>query len=92
MKELWERLLAKTPIFWRKMQKFLLAVSFVAGIGLSQIEQLPKWDWLDDVLRMGVFAGLFGTFLAQLTKENSSLEETENKTIIPNSKEPNNTI
>ena len=70
MKELWSRLVAKTPRFWVKVQKVLLALAFVAGVGLAQIEQLPKWDWLDDALRMGVFAGLFGTFLAQLTKDN----------------------
>jgi len=75
MKELWDRLRAKTPKFWRKAQKVLLAVAFVSGLGISQIEQLPKWDWLDDALRMGVFAGLFGTFLAQLTKDTNETQK-----------------
>jgi len=68
LRELWTRLRAKTPAFFVQIQKFLLAVSVVAGVGLAQIEQLPKWAWLEEALRMGVFAGLFGTFLAQLTK------------------------
>jgi uncharacterized membrane protein YeiH len=81
MRELWDRLLSKTPKFWKKVQKVLLAVAFVSGLGLSQMEQLPKWDWLDDALRMGVFAGLFGTFLAQLTKDtNETQEQNGNKT------------
>jgi len=71
MKELWNRLRARTPKFWKEVQRVLLAVAFVSGLGLSQIEQLPRWEWLDDALRMGVFAGLFGTFLAQLTKEDT---------------------
>jgi len=75
MKELWDRLRAKTPKFWKKVQKVLLAVAFVSGLGLSQIEQLPTWDWLDDALRMGVFAGLFGTFLAQLTTDTNETNE-----------------
>ncbi|GAB4494325.1 MAG: hypothetical protein OHK0045_25380 [Raineya sp.] len=90
MKELWNRLVAKTPKFWVKMQKLLLAVAFVAGVGLTQIEQLPKWDWLDDCFRMGIFAGLFGTFLAQLTKDNTS--QDEHKTTTPGNNQPNNTI
>lgn len=78
MKELWQRLLAKTPKFWLKTQKVLLAVAFVAGVGLAQIDQLPKWEWLDDALRMGVFAGLFGTFLAQLTQEQPAAGNSPN--------------
>ena len=69
MRELFERLRAKTPRFFVQLQKILLAIAFVAGVGLAEIERLPQWEWLDDALRMGVFAGLFGTFIAQLTKE-----------------------
>ena len=68
---LWDRFTAKTPLFWRNVQKVLLALSFASGIGLSQIEHLPKWNWLEEYLRIGMFCGLFGTFLAQLTKENT---------------------
>ncbi len=93
MKELWQRLLAKTPKFWLKTQKVLLAVAFVAGVGLAQIDQLPKWEWLDDALSMGVFAGLFGTFLAQLTQEQpaagGNAEPTPNAT--PSNNPHNNT-
>jgi H+/Cl- antiporter ClcA len=68
---LWDRFTAKTPLFWRNVQKVLLALSFASGVGFSQIEQLPKWNWLEEYLRIGMFCGLFGTFLAQLTKENT---------------------
>ncbi|MDX1903798.1 MAG: hypothetical protein SFU27_06520 [Thermonemataceae bacterium] len=66
VKELWKRLFSSTPIFFRKLQGILLAVSATAGAGLAQIEHLPNWAWLENTLRIGVFLGLFGTFLAQL--------------------------
>jgi len=67
----WDRLVSKTPLFWRNVQKVLLSLSFVSGMGLSQMENMPKWDWLEEYLRIGMFCGLFGTFLAQLTKDDT---------------------
>lgn len=69
-KEIWVRLWKSTPKFFKKLQVVLLAVSATCAVGLAQIEQLPKWEWLDDALRIGIFCGLFGTFLAQLTVQN----------------------
>ncbi|WP_448529197.1 hypothetical protein [Raineya sp.] len=66
----WKRLFKDTPSFFRKLQVFLLALSATAAVGLASIEQMPKWDWLDDAFRIGIFCGLFGTFLAQLTVKN----------------------
>ena len=74
----WNRFTSKTPLFWRNMQKFLLSLSFASGIGFSQIEQLPKWIWLEEYLRIGMFCGLFGTFLAQLTKDTTNEIKQEN--------------
>ncbi len=75
IKEILSRLKAKTPKFFVQLQKILLAFSFVAGIGMTQLEQLPNWSWLEDFLRIGIFCGLFGTFIAQLTKDTSNLNQ-----------------
>jgi hypothetical protein len=69
-KMLWKRLFKSTPDFFRRLQIFLLAISATAAVGLASIEQMPRWGWLDDAFRVGIFCGLFGTFLAQLTVKN----------------------
>lgn len=92
MKEFIKRLRAKTPKFFVQLQKFLLTFSFVAGLGLAEIEKLPKWFWLEEFLRTGIFCGLFGTFIAQLTRESGSIEKTEEKTTTNPNDQQSNTL
>ncbi|GAB4493090.1 MAG: hypothetical protein OHK0045_21930 [Raineya sp.] len=77
LKILWVRLFKDTPAFFKKLQIFLLAISATAAVGLASIDSMPQWDWLDDAFRIGIFCGLFGTFLAQLTVQNP--QEIEKK-------------
>jgi len=89
-KEFKERWVAKTPAFWVTMQRVLLAFSVSAIAGLSQKEMMPAWAV--EPLKILAFCGVFGTFLAQLTKDNASPSATESKTTTPNNNQPNNTI
>jgi hypothetical protein len=66
LKTLW---IAETPRFWFDLQRIMLALSVSAGVGLAQIQNLPKWTWLPESLKVCMFLGLLGTFLAQFTNK-----------------------
>jgi hypothetical protein len=89
LKELKSRWIAKTPAFWITVQRILLAISVAATVGLSQPQLMPSWAL--EPLKIAAFCGIFGTFLAQLTKDSGSPQASENKTQAPNSNQQNST-
>jgi hypothetical protein len=68
--EMYNRLVAGTPIFFRKLQLVLTGLSFAAGLMLASSGYLPSWPWLPEAMKVCFFCGFFGTFIAQMTIKN----------------------
>jgi len=77
MKELINRLIADTPVFFKKLRNIAVAVSGASIAASAYYQQLPQpiIDLVPAKLMQGLaIAGLVAAFMAQLTRTDSKPE------------------